>query len=66
MYLLPAIAYRLGFSTVYEKNHAREIIVRIIEKSPEAHVAIIKVPDVGDHFPFSQIINTVLLLDFDN
>ncbi|KAG8132574.1 hypothetical protein E2320_010419, partial [Naja naja] len=66
IYLLPGIAYYLGFSTIYQKNPAREMIVRIIEKSPEAHVAIIKIPDVGDHFPFSQITNTVPLLDLDN
>ncbi|XP_026534230.1 vitellogenin-like [Notechis scutatus] len=45
-YLLLGIAYQLGFSTTYQRNPAREIIVRIIEKSPEAHVAIIKIPDV--------------------
>ncbi|XP_026555866.1 vitellogenin-1-like [Pseudonaja textilis] len=46
LYLLLGIAYHLGFSTMYERNSAHEIIVRIIEKSPEAHVAIIKIPDV--------------------
>lgn len=42
------------------------MIVRIIEKSPEAHVAIIIIPGVGDPFPFSQITNTVPLLDLDD
>lgn len=66
MYLLPAVAYHLGFSTVYQKNPEREIIFRVIEKAPGTHVAIVKVPGVGDHFPFSRITNSVPFLNLDN
>ncbi|KAL7984967.1 hypothetical protein Chor_003537 [Crotalus horridus] len=45
MYLLPAVAYHLGFSTLYQKNPEREIIFRVIEKTPEIYVAIIKIPN---------------------
>ncbi|XP_063155932.1 vitellogenin-1-like [Candoia aspera] len=45
MDFLPEIAYRLGFSTAYQKNPAREITFRIIAKSPEASAVIFKAPD---------------------